>query len=181
MVMFVARLSVSDWPKPVRAYLHESGIDAFGSSGPGTEFSAALYLGEQVLGHSAVVNGSHPEKLFEPAQYLIVALFGKDGVPMAEVFGYGDFTGWPGNPTKYRWTFRNNVYAPETVEDGCEDTDIVLGTEGKWRRSPNIRNLDEFMRSPPPYIEVLNPDSDYHVILSNSGRLMDIGKNHRHG
>ena len=170
---FIARISVPDWRIPVRAYLHESGIEVYEFHKPNnTEgeraFLAAAYLGENVLGHVACPSDG---ELFQPAKYLLVALFGKEDKRMAEVFGYGDFEDWPGNPTKYRWTFRDNVYMPEEQEDGCGDTDIVLGEEEKWRRTQD--DLTTFMLNPPDVGSIL-VGGDYRAVLSDSGRVMGI-------
>lgn len=164
---FIARILIPDWEIPARAYLHGSGLNVFNQRS--AEFwkplSAADYLAKDVLnGHS---------ELFQPSKYLIVALFGKEGNRMAEVFGYGDFAEWPGNPTKYRWTFREGVYLPQEKEDGCGDTDIILGVEEKCRRNPRIRDIDEFMRSPPP-VEDMSPCGDYFAEFSIDGRVVRL-------
>lgn len=162
---FIARISGPDWKIPVRAYLHSSGIEAFGSNSKTDQaLSAADYMGWRVLGDCA-----HPPsgKLFEPAKYLLVALYGSKGEKVAEVFGYGDYEGWPGNPTKYRWTFRNSFYTP-CDEDGCEDTDIVLCEEGKYRR--RTPDLKTFMESPPNVGNVLVGE-DYHAVFSERGAI----------
>ena len=178
---FIARISIpptqdcQDRSMPVRAYLHSSGIEAYDggfeqrTGRKKNEFelaySSASYLGEQVLGHAARPGYG---QLFKPAKYLLVALFGKGDAKMAEVFGYGDFEEWPGNPTKYRWTFENNVYRPNIPEDGCEDMDIVLGIEGKHRRE--IPDLDTFMNKPPRVDELLI-GNDYKAIISGGGGM----------
>ena len=174
---FIARISVPDWRIPVRAYLHESGIEVYEFQKPNNTEQDRVSLASVHLGENVLCYAAHPSdgKLFRPAKYLLVALFGKEGKRMAEVFGYGDFEDWPGNPTKYRWTFRHNVYMPKEQEDGCGDTDIVLGEEEKWRRSPEVHNTDTFMLKPPDVGNVLL-GGDYQAVFSNSGHAMDLRK-----
>ncbi|MBI2542631.1 MAG: hypothetical protein HYW24_00375 [Candidatus Aenigmarchaeota archaeon] len=77
------------------------------------------------------------------ADYLIVALWGDNGTKIAEVFGYGGISEWPGNPDKYCWIFHDGVYQPEKTLIACGDTDIALGREEEYRRT--TRDIRKFM------------------------------------
>lgn len=179
---FIARISAPDWKIPVRAYLHSSGIEAFDLTrerGVSKErhrpLAAAEYLGLNVLGdHAIPSNYLHNSELFKQAKYLLVALYGSNNHIMAEVFGYGDFEDWPGNPTKYRWTFED-ISQITTAEDGCGDTDIVLGEEEKLRRRPEISDLRTFMLNPPDVGNVLT-GRDYIAEFHNSGHMRSFRK-----
>jgi hypothetical protein len=137
--------------KPARIYFHKTGYnEAFGSD---AEDNPSLGTG---ICHVVDIMEKYRGTL-QPADFLISMLWGEDGIRTAEVFGYGDITEWPGNPTVYNWVFRNGVHCPDQRQISCGDTLIVLGEEEKQRRHSKDF-LDYITKPPKPPADLLLKD-----------------------
>ncbi len=145
---FLKRFSMPHAAKPTRAYVHEAGFtDAYGQlTGPD---SPRTYVGKIFERHN---------RLFEPDDFLIMALWGDNGKQIAEVFGYFGINPWPGNPEVNSWVFRDGIYHLYERQISCGDTLIVLGREEEARRkSPN---LEHYMKNPPDVRDLMKELDD---------------------
>ncbi len=132
---FIARISLPHAPKPAKLYVHEAGYkDTIG------DVSYARRHALDVLYDNS--------DIIKPADFFLVALWGKNGTKITEVCGYDGIDPWPGNPDIRSWVFHNGVYRPEISPKekdpvACEDTFIAFGDEGMYRR--RTRSLEEYI------------------------------------
>lgn len=138
---FLKRFSIPHAVRPTRAYVHEAGFtDAYDSRFNRPE----TYIGKIFEKHATV---------FEPDDFLIMALWGDDGQQIAEVFGYFGINPWPGNPEVNSWVFKDGIYHPKQRNICCGETLIVLGREEEARRkSPSLQH---YMQNPPEIGELM--------------------------
>ena len=134
---------------PVRAYVHKAGFEEVYHGDVG---EARSYLMRN-LNHG-------PVQMFD-FNYLIAAVWGDpQGNKVIDFFGYSDVPSkknWPGNLDVSDWNIVNGLFVPryKAFSSGlikvepktCEDTTIVLGAEGVYRRKS--KSLDEFLAKPP--------------------------------
>ncbi len=63
-----------------------------------------------------------------------------------DFFGYNKIENWPGNPEVKSWIVRNGHYLPH-LGTTCEDTLILLGREGEYRKTTS--DLKSYIEIPP--------------------------------
>lgn len=136
-MVFVARFNFPKLKPPVRAYLHEAGLDAYSTLEIGSVDAARKYFLD-------VFEWQDVSKY----QFVLAAMWGKvNGVNEPErnidFFGLSDIdeNGWPGNPEVSAWVVKNGVVVPQK-EITCGDTLIVLGEEEKYRRK--CKNMADY-------------------------------------
>lgn len=157
---FIARIEFLGAEPLIRGYLHSCGAEVFGE-GEAAVKEAAEYAVEMWKKNDFLVP--------EDTVYAFAALFGQRGDRMVELFGYSDFQETStsrGNPTKSRWTYQNGIYI-QPMEDGCEDTDILLAEEALWRRHVGTKS---FLSSGPEIREsILIPGNRYLAVVRRPG------------
>lgn len=134
-----ARLNYPDFQTPARVYIHKGGfVEAFGSPPEPRITNARNYF---IKCFRKV-----PEGRFD---YVLAIIWGREGKPMADFFGYHDIGSWPGNPTISAWVMENGVIAPNdrSKDITCGDGIIITGLEEIYRRG--TKNLEEFVHNPP--------------------------------
>ncbi|HLC90928.1 MAG TPA: hypothetical protein VJI15_04105 [Candidatus Nanoarchaeia archaeon] len=156
-MVFAAQFSILDIEVPVIGYVHAAGFaEAFPSRGKkktGSVPAAIQYTKDFIGGNPRIFLGYG-----SPVDYLIVALWGDDGVKVIEAFGYEHVEPqqWPGNPERHSWVFRDQVHGANIVGKSCLETDAMLGAEASHRLQ-YTKTLDEFLRNR-PYLFDLEPD-----------------------
>jgi hypothetical protein len=139
---FIARISLPGALRPTRAYLYEPGFeDGFGSVKGARDYLA------QVLDVGSKING-----VITPADYILAALWSDKDSKVAELFGYGGISDWPGNPEVYSWVFKDGIYLPGQRKIACGEATRILGTEEDYRIT--TKSLKEFMEKPPQLREL---------------------------
>ena len=118
---------------PVKAYFHEAGFqDVFG--------------GDVANAQSYLLQAFHKQRfVLTPFDYIIAAVWGdvKTGDRVVDVFGYSDIHPWrTSNPDSDPYEIRNETWQP--LKRMCEDTQVILGREGEFRRQTD--DLADFMR-----------------------------------
>ncbi|MBI2232731.1 MAG: hypothetical protein HYU56_02330 [Candidatus Aenigmarchaeota archaeon] len=141
--------------KPTRVYVHETLFtDAYDSSVnlPQTyiDLNKPDFIGKIFEQYT---------ELFEPDDFLIMALWGNDGKQIAEVFGYFGTNPWPGNPEVNSWVFSDGIYQREQRQICCADTLIVLGREEEARRK--APDLKSYMQNPPDVRDLMKSLDDH--------------------
>jgi len=131
---FSRRFSMQHAAKPTRVYVHE------------TVFTDADNHGKLPQAYIGKIFEQYTE-LFEPDDFLIMALWADNGKQIAEVFGYFGTNPWPGNPEVNSWMFSDGIYQREERQICCADTLIVLGREEEARRK--TPDLKSYMQNPP--------------------------------
>ncbi len=145
---FIKRFSMPHAVKPTRVYVHEAGFTDAYDHGKLPQ----AYIGKIFEGYA---------ELFEPDDFLIMALWGDNGKQIAEVFGYFEIDPWPGNPEVNSWVFRDGIYQREERQISCGDTLIVLGREEEARRkAPDLRS---YMQNPPDVRDLMKSLDDHRT------------------
>jgi hypothetical protein len=103
--------------------------------------------------------GENKEENLSRYKFILASMWGKlpDRIKVIDFCGLSDMdeSRWPGNPDVSMWVVENGVYIPEGRT--CEDSIIVFGREGDFRRS--LPGLEEFRRNYPD-LEEMEPEND---------------------
>ena len=166
---FFARINLPKYQVvPVRAYVHNAGKERWYNSKSIT--TTVVGVAEKYL-LDTFQPISHDLRKFD---YIIAVLWGDmvldvdqneshtRGNKMIDCFGYSDVSKdpkeWPGNPDIEPWFMMNGVYVKKTdigtAGKSCEDSIIVLGIEGEYRRQ--CKDLKEYLQNPPKIIGLEN-------------------------
>ena len=114
-------------PKPNVVYLHQTGYeDAFGVGDDG--ISAGIEYTRDILKRHA--------RIFQPAEYILGALWGDDDRKVAEFYGWNEaLQNWHGNPTFVdAWVFVDGKFVQRPKSKGCGEMSIAFGREEEHRR-----------------------------------------------
>jgi len=171
---FIARFNMPNYTLPVRAYLHGAGQEMWNP-----EMNKKKIISE-AKDHlvSTLDSMTKREKMFSSSEYvdplsfdfLLAVLWGRsnpgcgqsisNGNRMIDFFGYSDVSRnpeyWPGNPEVEGWVMTDGIFTmkPHVMPGAltCEDTIILLGREGEYRRK--CKDLKEFLEKPPVLLEI---------------------------
>ena len=122
--------------KYIQVYLHNVGIEAFGSN----PISSARNELSSVLG-----------KIDEDYLWVIGILWGDYGIPIVEVFAYNGIqrNKWPGNPEVFYFQFRSRQLVENSRSLTCGDGLMILGREEEFRR--HKKTLKEYINDAPRF------------------------------
>ena len=122
-----------------KVYVHRIGFE---NSFRGSLESAEKYFKELI---------SERRMMFYDFQYVLGTLFGKNAVPVADLFGFGEANGLTDSRLYSEMRFKDWRFSPPGVdykgEETIGDTLIMLGEEEKFRR--RVSNLEEFVNAFP--------------------------------
>ncbi|MEK6890735.1 MAG: hypothetical protein AABX03_01220, partial [Nanoarchaeota archaeon] len=116
---------------PVKAYLHRSQVETYGSD-PLRE--SRKYL-EECL---SVGNDKQKE-----SDVILAAIWAEDGKKIIDFAGLkGVKDDWKANPEISAWKFENGIYVRTPEKIWCGDANIIFGREEEMRR--RTENLHEY-------------------------------------
>jgi len=135
---FVAR--IGDPKRRIRVYVHTAGFEEVYKK-RGDDAKGILTANE----YRCNVLDALDDRIRSLFAYFLGIVWGdsQTDAKMFDLFGYQNFEALRGpawqrsNPDISAWVFRNGVYVPPTPPNSltCEDSMIMLGTEGDYRRS----------------------------------------------
>jgi len=135
----IARYNMPE--RHVRAYLHGSGQEVWGSEGLSAIYTAKEHLID-------AFDSSH-KSFIKSHDYVLAVLWGDDGSKVIDCFcNTGvpkDPKNGPGNPEWDLWFMRNGILTREGKS--CGDSVIIMGREEEYRRF--CPDLKTFLKQPP--------------------------------
>lgn len=124
---------------PARAWLHQNGMEEV----YGNWHEAARYFQGTMRENSALFKKDFPD-----VRWVIAGVWADtdDGRKdkCIDCFVFHSPEEWPRNIESQTYVFRNGVFQPE-ARGTCEDTYMILGEEGRYRRE--CRDLKQYMAS----------------------------------